>query len=111
MQTEKQKRITKVFKQIQVLGLEGADSTRLAKRIVEGKQSEETYESHLFVLANSCRDSGDRFLARFCGGGETDLVVYGPAGFAIVDYRKGDVEHVAHYPDGESFETATQLFY
>ena len=106
MRTFKQDQIEDTARKLLCLGLVGADVVRLARRIVEGKGNE-SYEQLGEVLANSCRETiGEEldFLVRFV---DSDMVVYGPTGYAVVDHVMGTLEFAFPYGRGQSFDSMT----
>lgn len=109
MRTIKSETVNLIVRQIAVLGLVGNDTTRLAKRFVEGKHPC-TIEEFANVLHNSCRDTindDQDYLLRTAG---EDLVIYGPRGFAVYNHVEGVLEVARTYRSGESFASMTGIY-
>ena len=108
MQTNKQAEILAIAADLASLELLGSDTDRLAKRIQEG-QKNFTREMFADILVRACvetTEAQENLLLRFVG---TELVIYVPGGYAIVDYVVGCVDYCYLYgQDGENFESMTK---
>jgi hypothetical protein len=104
MKTVKQQTIAQYSRYLAVLGMSGAEtSERLAKLIV-GAASGRSAQQFAEQLALKCQET-DQVLVRTSG---MDVVIYGPKGYAVIDYTAGYLDVAKRYPEGESFATATR---
>jgi hypothetical protein len=83
MRTVKSHNIAIMVQELSLLGLVGNDAIRLARLIATGNYQH---------MHNACRETvnaGKDFLFRFAG---SDLVVFGPKGYAVIDHMVGWVD-------------------
>lgn len=88
MRTIKSHNLSIMIQELSLLGLAGHDATRLARIVLD---------DNLQYMQNACREtisSGQNFLFRFAG---SDLVVFGPKGYAVIDHQVGCVDLVYSY--------------
>ncbi len=88
MRTVKEHNIEVMVQELAVLGLAGNDAVRLARVLATG--------NHQYLL-NACREtirSRQNFLFRFAG---SDLVIFGPKGYAVIDHVIGCVDMAYSY--------------
>lgn len=109
MRTIKSDSIAQLAARFACLGFSQADTDRLAKRIHEGPGGKSL---HVFadIVHNSCRDSLEQdqdFLLRVTG---PDLLLYGPKGYAVVDYNLSHVEFAFPYSERQSFADMTRPY-
>lgn len=109
MQTAKQTEIKNIAERLAPLGLAGNDAYRVAQQINQGYQGR-SVQTYILDLHRACQETsvgGLDLLLR--NGGQEDILIYGPEGYAIISF--GQLDYVFAYSRGQSFASMTKIHF